>query len=319
MQKIRTQTSAIITNGADKHPCRNWFESCFAGRSRAIKDFSEPIQWTEKSKNKFKPGTELDISGVKSVRLTSQDFTNIKSLKLNTEVAINIDNSKMPADIDLDLSYSKSITIRNSDLSKLKSLSLPEGFGIATNIKDSQLPPEVYIGNERYSDPQIETKEAQAVEDKIKPAEEKPVEKIEPQVQTPVYKKTIEIQAAPEQSPAPIPEKKRKGNKLVQFIQRLRGIDTHSAKATPADKSQVLDFTNQSLSGGRTSDIAALEVEPTNKQNNSPQIPKHVKRLINIARGIIQPKKTPPSTPKSNTNTLSQAQMAQKASEKSYQ
>ena len=26
-----------------------WFESCFAGRSRAIRGFSEPIQWTDLS------------------------------------------------------------------------------------------------------------------------------------------------------------------------------------------------------------------------------------------------------------------------------
>lgn len=280
--------------------------------------FPEQISKLDFHLNKFKPGTELDISGAERVNLWVQDFTNLKSLKLNPEAEINIGRSQMPADIDLDLSQSKSITISESDLSKLKSLHLPEGFDISTNIKDCQLPPEVYIGNERYIAPQTETKEAQAVEDKIKPAEEKPVEKIEPQVQTPVQEKTMETQAAPERSQAPAPEKKRKGNKLVQLIQRLRGIDTHSAKATTADKSQVIDFTNQSLPEDRTSDIAALGVEPTNKQNSSPQIPKHVKRLINIARGIIQPKKTPSNMPKSDTNTLSQSQMAQKASDRSY-
>lgn len=32
-----------------------WMENCFEGRSRAIRGFSEPIQWTEKSINMFKP------------------------------------------------------------------------------------------------------------------------------------------------------------------------------------------------------------------------------------------------------------------------
>ena len=31
-----------------------WMESCFKGRSRAIRGFSEPIQWTEKSEKMFK-------------------------------------------------------------------------------------------------------------------------------------------------------------------------------------------------------------------------------------------------------------------------
>ncbi len=32
-----------------------WMENCFKGRSRAIRGFTEPIQWTEKSVNMFKP------------------------------------------------------------------------------------------------------------------------------------------------------------------------------------------------------------------------------------------------------------------------
>lgn len=33
-------------------------ENCFEGRSRAIRGFTEPIQWTEKSINMFKPFIE---------------------------------------------------------------------------------------------------------------------------------------------------------------------------------------------------------------------------------------------------------------------
>ena len=35
-----------------------WMENCFEGRSRAIRGFSEPIQWTDKSINMFKPFIE---------------------------------------------------------------------------------------------------------------------------------------------------------------------------------------------------------------------------------------------------------------------
>lgn len=35
-----------------------WMENCFNGRSRGIRCFSEPIQWTEKSVNMFKPFIE---------------------------------------------------------------------------------------------------------------------------------------------------------------------------------------------------------------------------------------------------------------------
>lgn len=35
-----------------------WMENCFEGRSRAIRGFTEPIQWTDKSINMFKPFIE---------------------------------------------------------------------------------------------------------------------------------------------------------------------------------------------------------------------------------------------------------------------
>lgn len=36
----------------------NWMESCFTGRSRAVRGFSEPIRRTEKSMNMFRPFIE---------------------------------------------------------------------------------------------------------------------------------------------------------------------------------------------------------------------------------------------------------------------
>lgn len=47
-----------------------WMESCFKGRSRAIRGFSEPIQWTEKSEKMFKDFIEkadlfaIDVSAL---------------------------------------------------------------------------------------------------------------------------------------------------------------------------------------------------------------------------------------------------------------
>lgn len=47
-----------------------WMESCFKGRSRAIRGFAEPIQWTEKSEKMFKDFIEgadlfaIDVSAL---------------------------------------------------------------------------------------------------------------------------------------------------------------------------------------------------------------------------------------------------------------
>ena len=47
-----------------------WMESCFTGRSRTIRGFSEPIKWTEKSEKMFKDFIEgadlfaIDVSAL---------------------------------------------------------------------------------------------------------------------------------------------------------------------------------------------------------------------------------------------------------------
>ena len=52
-----------------------WMESCFEGRSRAIRGFSEPIQWTEKSINMFKPFIEnADLFSIDLTALTKDDL-----------------------------------------------------------------------------------------------------------------------------------------------------------------------------------------------------------------------------------------------------
>lgn len=52
-----------------------WMENCFSGRSRAIRGFSEPIKYTEKSINMFKPFIEnadlfsIDLSSLQNDHL----------------------------------------------------------------------------------------------------------------------------------------------------------------------------------------------------------------------------------------------------------
>ena len=52
-----------------------WMESCFEGRSRAIRGFSEPIQWTEKSVKMFKPFIEnADLFSIDLEALNKDDL-----------------------------------------------------------------------------------------------------------------------------------------------------------------------------------------------------------------------------------------------------
>ena len=52
-----------------------WMENCFEGRSRAIRGFSEPIQWTDKSINMFKPFIEnADLFSIDLEALAKDGF-----------------------------------------------------------------------------------------------------------------------------------------------------------------------------------------------------------------------------------------------------
>ena len=65
-------------------------ESCFEGRSRAIRGFSEPIQWTEKSINMFKPFIEnADLFSIDLEALTKDGL--IEAIYVSPAINPNTD------------------------------------------------------------------------------------------------------------------------------------------------------------------------------------------------------------------------------------
>ncbi len=76
----------------------NWFESCFTGHSRAIRAFSEPIQWTEKSKNMFKPFIDnADLFSIDVPKLEADGL--IEAVYVSPAIKPNLDKI-LPQDID---------------------------------------------------------------------------------------------------------------------------------------------------------------------------------------------------------------------------
>lgn len=75
-----------------------WMESCFEGRSRAIRGFSEPIQWTDKSVNMFKPFIEnADLFSIDLVALDKDGL--IEAVYVSPAIKINTDKD-FPQDVD---------------------------------------------------------------------------------------------------------------------------------------------------------------------------------------------------------------------------
>ena len=75
-----------------------WLESCFEGRSRAIRGFSEPIQWTEKSVNMFKPFIEkADLFSIDLDSLQKDGF--IEAVYVSPAIRPNLDRD-FPQDVD---------------------------------------------------------------------------------------------------------------------------------------------------------------------------------------------------------------------------
>lgn len=88
----------------------------------------------------------------------------------------------------------------------------------------------------------------------------------------------------------------QKNSELAQSILKLRGVNTtNKSSVSEADASHVIDFTE-------TKEFEeAKETRAANNEANSPnkaKVSKRVKRIINIARGIIQPRKKQPATDK---------------------
>lgn len=75
-----------------------WMENCFEGRSRGIRVFSEPIQWTEKSINMFKTFIEnADLFSIDLGALTKKGL--IEAIYVSPAIKPNIDKN-FPQDVD---------------------------------------------------------------------------------------------------------------------------------------------------------------------------------------------------------------------------
>ena len=75
-----------------------WMENCFIGRSRAIRGFSEPIQWTEKSINMFK--SFIGNADLFSINLDAlQKDGLIEAIYISPAIQPNLDKD-FPQDVD---------------------------------------------------------------------------------------------------------------------------------------------------------------------------------------------------------------------------
>ena len=75
-----------------------WMENCFEGRSRAIRGFSEPIQWTDKSINMFKPFIEnADLFSIDLNNLQKDGL--IEAVYVSPAIKLNL-NKDFPQDVD---------------------------------------------------------------------------------------------------------------------------------------------------------------------------------------------------------------------------
>lgn len=128
-----------------------WMESCFKGRSRAIRVLSEPIQWTDKSINMFKPFVEsadlfsIDLDGLQKDGL-------IEAVYVLPAIRPNL-NSDLPKDCDEQLI--KLASINEIDFTPIDWSACDEKLGLRFSvipyylvvIKGGIIPPE-YITSE---------------------------------------------------------------------------------------------------------------------------------------------------------------------------
>lgn len=128
-----------------------WMESCFEGRSRAIRGFSEPIQWTEKSVNMFKPFIEnADLFSIDLDALNKDGL--IEAVYISPAIKPNLDKD-FPQDVDERLF--KLSSINDIDTSPVDWSVCDEKLGLRFSvvpyylivIKDGIIPPK-YIKKE---------------------------------------------------------------------------------------------------------------------------------------------------------------------------
>lgn len=122
-----------------------WFENCFEGRSRAIRGFSEPIMWTEKSINMFKPFIEnADMFSIDLDALEKDGL--IDAVYISPAIRPDLDKD-LPQDVDERLV--KLNSIRDIDTSPVDWSVCDEAKGLRFSvvpyyliiIKDGVIPP----------------------------------------------------------------------------------------------------------------------------------------------------------------------------------
>ncbi len=128
-----------------------WMESCFEGRSRAIRGFTEPIKWTEKSINMFKPFMEnADLFSIDLDSLQKDGL--IEAVYVSPAIRPNLDKD-FPQDVDERLV--KLNSINDIDTSPVDWSVCDEKLGLRFSvvpyylivIKDGVIPPK-YIKKE---------------------------------------------------------------------------------------------------------------------------------------------------------------------------
>ena len=107
-----------------------WMESCFEGRSRAIRGFSEPIQWTDKSINMFKPFIEnADLFSIDLEALAKDGL--IEAVYVSPAIKPNLDKD-FPQDVDERLV--KLSSIRDIDTSAVDWSVCDEKLGLRFSV-----------------------------------------------------------------------------------------------------------------------------------------------------------------------------------------
>lgn len=107
-----------------------WMENCFEGRSRAIRGFSEPIQWTDKSINMFKPFIEnADLFSIDLEALAKDGF--IEAVYVSPAIKPDLDKD-FPQDVDERLV--KLSSIRDIDTSAVDWSVCDEKLGLRFSV-----------------------------------------------------------------------------------------------------------------------------------------------------------------------------------------
>ena len=107
-----------------------WMESCFKGRSRAIRGFSEPIQWTEKSEKMFKDFIEkADLFAIDVSALEADGF--VEGVYVSPALRPNLDKELVK---DVDEQLIKLNSVNDIDTSSVDWTVCDEKLGLRFSV-----------------------------------------------------------------------------------------------------------------------------------------------------------------------------------------